>query len=167
MTKSLTDSPGWITSAFKGQTPATDLASFCRGKLGSHFQRGAPVWSETRVGVRYCLHDSHQLRCSFLTASLSGARCVTAAPLRIRASDRRVSAVRKMQPPRTFSLIRRVRVHTPRMSVAVTHLSGWLTGGGCRSGGAVPGPWCWKLSQSATWPRQDRKASEKLNARPC
>lgn len=70
----------------------------------------------------------------------------------------------------TFSLIRLARDHILHMSVAVIQVTGvsvtcqsdWLTGRGCRSRGAVPEPWCWKLSQSATWPEGQRWL-EKLN----
>lgn len=90
MNKSFRHSLGWITSAFKEHL--ADFASFCRGKLGSQ-QFGQKCAS---IGVRYCLRDSHQLRCSYLTASVSSTRCVTAAPLRIDTSETRISAVRKI-----------------------------------------------------------------------
>lgn len=76
--KSLTESLGWITSDFKGQTPATDFASFRRGKLGSYFH-GAQQFGQEPVSVRAIVCMIHTSR-SFHTASVSSARCVTAAP---------------------------------------------------------------------------------------
>lgn len=97
---------GWITSAFKRQTPAADFASFCRGKLGSQHFGQKCAW----IGVRYCLRDPHQLRCSFLTASVASTRCVTTAPLCIREWEKRVSAVRKIRlfEPSAWSDLREI-----------------------------------------------------------
>lgn len=177
--KSLTDSLGWITSAFKGQT-AADFASFCRGKLGSHFDKALHFGQKcARVVARYCLHDSHQLRCSFLTASPSSKRCVTAAPLRIRSSDKGVSAVRKMRTfgPSSWSDVRQFNSSVclwpwNRWQVCPSPVSqrDWQDAAAraALSGGAVPGPRCWKLSRSATWPRQDQRAAltGKVKGRP-
>lgn len=164
MNKSLADSRGWITSAFKGQTLLRTSHPSAEVSLGSQ-QFGSEMRPNRWCASVCVIHTS----CSFPTASVSSTRCVTAAPLRISAHQKNVSAQcarsPKLQPDPTCAspyppYVCGCDTGGRCVCVCVCHLSVWLTGRCCRSSGAVPGPRCWKLSSSATWPREGSAAWE-------
>lgn len=149
MNKSLADSRGWITSAFKGQTLRRTSHPSAEVSLGSQ-QFGSELRPNRWCAIVCVIHTS--CAAVFASASASSTRCVTA-PLRICAHQKDVSAQcarsgsPNLQPDPTCAssyppCVCGCDTGDRCVCVCVCHLSVLLTGRGCRSGGAVPAPRC-------------------------